>query len=229
MSLCPPGWYAAAGGCCRDFGGGLAECDIGNGYPDSGVAEAGIFDGGAYDGGAYDGGAFDTGAPDAEIFDGGAFEPDAGYEDAGAPPTICDYPCPAGWQRAQGAPDVCCREDGPNELQCFSQATGTMPSADGGAFDAGPEAGFADAGAACGPDMFWDGGCLPCAAADAGVGGCSTARVINDRCYAIDCASGSCSCVVDDVGLQTIPVPSNTCTDQATFQQLWSAGCNFPP
>lgn len=159
---CPPGWYPITDGCCHDNGDGSGEC--------YGWASAG--DGGAADGGVVE---VDAGpAPDAGTIPDDAGFPDAtpvpvgcapGYQDvdgscvlpAPMPGPACDYTCPAGWQPATNAPDVCCREIAPDTFECFSQATGPLPPE--GGVDGGPApddagvsvgdagVGFADAGA----------------------------------------------------------------------------------
>ncbi len=49
----------------------------------------------------------------------------------------CDYACPAGWQRAVGTADVCCRDIPGGEIECFSQSTGPSQGGGGGIEDGG--------------------------------------------------------------------------------------------
>jgi hypothetical protein len=94
--------------------------------------------------------------------------------------------------------------------------------------DAGSPARPHDAGSGhqCGPNEFWDGGCLPCFAADAGAGSCAEAEVIEGVCYEYMCSPGWCACIVDDVvQSQNNGEPSNVCADPT---QVWTSQCGFP-
>jgi len=222
---CEPGWYPIQNGCCQSTGNGNGVCygwASDGGYPDAGIDDGGVFDGGAFDA-EVDAGTVDSGCT-TTIDGGGSCDPQPPQ-----PTPVCNLDCPNGWQHPQGAPDICCRDTG-GVIECFSQASGPSNGGSGGSGGGSTDAGVptVDAGV-CGPNEFWDGGCLPCFAADAGPGSCSNARIVNGQCYEIMCGSFGCSCLVDDVVIKNgVAAPNNTCTDTNVFAQQWSATCGFP-
>jgi hypothetical protein len=118
------------------------------------------------------------------------------------------------------------REDGGGGGGNDSIGNGGAPH-DGGAgsvISRGPDA--STGSSPCGPNEFWDGGCLPCFAADAGPAGCAQAQVIDGACYETMCDdnSGWCACLVDDVvQSQTYGLGSNACQPGGEW-----ARCGFP-
>lgn len=248
---CPPGWFSGGeGSCCRTFADGSGECFAsagtggsdggvyvdGGSAPDSGTTgcttvpphptpmDAGIYDGGAYpDSGDIDGGSY----PDAGEYDGGTcvdpspppYPPPPSPVPMPSPP--CDLTCPPGWVRAQGAPDVCCRDEGFGIFECFSQAGGgpNPPVPGPTPADAGPPT-TVDAGVAPGRACYGSSG-----------GDCGCSEDIGGQHYEIKCSDSSSSCTcISSSGAQT-PITGRKVCNGGGAQSLgsvWTDDCRFP-
>jgi hypothetical protein len=216
---CEPGWYPIQNGCCQDTGNGQGVC--------YGWASAG------------DGGIFDDGGPTTCV--------DAGFDDSGngtpgcdptpQPPTAdagdqpgqppCTYACPAGWQRAVGAADVCCRDLGGGEIECFSQATGPQgggsSGGDGGVDPTPADGGVFDAGAD-------DASTMVCGSSNNGQCMCSSS--VGGHSYELDCSDTAqvCTCILDGIGTSTSGVTecSNPDGGPSELEAFWTNVCHFP-
>lgn len=186
--------------------------------------------------------------PTPVLSDGGPIEIDAG---AGAPqggPTTCpvtpppappcDLSCPTGWQPAQGAPDVCCKDNGDGSFECFSQATGPV---------GGPGGYGSDDGGVSFPPTEIDGGVNVVDAStppdDAGVpsaracGGaadgssCSCSESVGGTTYMLQCSATSCACSSETGSSGTGGANfawNMPCGNPSTLSTLWTNSCKFP-
>jgi hypothetical protein len=232
---CPPGWYSGGpNACCTTRPDGTGECfgvASGGTPPSGGTCTAGVPtlpDGGGPVPTFPDGGPI-NGVPD-----------DAGLVCTPTPqpvpqPPTCTATCPPPFVRAEGVPDVCCKDDGNGVIECFSQAGG------------GPvPPGYPDGGAGWPTPTTPDGAVPTPVTPDGGVG---------KRCYGVAHTAGnacgcdldsttgayyqllcydqthSCQCVVSGApssGPIDIPNVPNACATQAALDSLWRDVCHFP-
>ncbi len=278
---CPPGWWSQAvaleqgasptPACCTEESGSVLEC-VPQGPTEAFTtpACAGAVSGDASStmGVAEDAGVASPpppNAPGAEDAGGGVVYPeDDGcyYDDAGTgydpgydggAASLCGV-CPTGWSANDPLqPELCCQTN-PDGTFCFSQATGSATTTDGGtsgvngagSSSSNGGSGSTNSGGTVTVDASvgdngasWANGSAP--TTDGGIAApscygsasaCSCEETVGGHSYTLDCYAGtavSCTCAIDGKATNAVPTV-DSCEDSTAVVATFTAasGCTFP-
>jgi hypothetical protein len=156
-----------------------------------------------------------------------------GYD--GGTASLCSA-CPAGWTQDAVQPELCCQAESDGTRLCFSQATGSATSVNGGTTEPGPpdastpppSGGGWGSGGGVGPE---GGPGVSCSGSDYT---CACNDSVGGHAYKLDCSAAqaggpaTCTCLVEGVSVGTASVTS--CQDSSAVPNAFSAssGCGFP-